>query len=126
MFKNAKISLLLLVVLLAVAFIGIMSQHGKATTITWLSLVPLGIYLLFWAIAAIVVAFSRRKNTLSSCLLLLLLDIEFSDRAQALFLIAFVAAIIIGRTLASAPYLGRKPKQQDTQGLKSWYSKRTN
>ncbi|MGI4971205.1 MAG: hypothetical protein ACRYGH_19845 [Janthinobacterium lividum] len=46
-----KISFLLLGVLLLVAFIGILSQGGRATLITWLSLVPLGLYLIFWALA---------------------------------------------------------------------------
>jgi hypothetical protein len=104
MFKNVRISLVLLVVLLAVAFVGIMSQHGHATRITWLSLAPLGLYLLFWAIAAIRVG-GKNKSNLNSCLLLLLLDVELSDKASVLFVIAFVAVALIGNTIANASVL---------------------
>lgn len=49
-----QISLGLVSLLLLVAVVGILTQHGHATRITWLSLVPLGVYLLYWAVCWLV------------------------------------------------------------------------
>jgi len=54
-----KISLGLVGLFLLVAAVGILTQHGHATRITWLSLVPLGVYLLVWAIAWLVSALRK-------------------------------------------------------------------
>jgi hypothetical protein len=51
-----RFSLTILVVLGLVAFVGILTQHGRATTITYLSLVPLGLYVLYGIIGLIVAA----------------------------------------------------------------------
>ena len=54
-----KISLGLVAVLLLVAVVGILTQHGHATRITWLSLVPLGLYLVWWVISWLINALRK-------------------------------------------------------------------
>ena len=54
-----KVSLGLLVVLLLVAIVGIMTQNGKATTITWLSVAPLLLYVAVAGISWLVISLRK-------------------------------------------------------------------
>lgn len=46
---------------LLVAFVGILSQGGRATWITWLSITPLGAWVLFMLGTGVLGWFSRRR-----------------------------------------------------------------
>lgn len=49
------------VVLLLVAFAGILSQGGRATAVTWLCVAPLGAWVLFLVVGAVVNGLRDRR-----------------------------------------------------------------
>lgn len=105
--------------LLALAFGVILWQGGRGTTITYLGVAPLVLwigYLLIWA--GIGFLKDRKSKNLNSVALLALVAFPVSEKMLVALLLAMVLAYIIGRAIATASVM----EYGDRRPMPKWYN----